>query len=176
MVQKLLETIGIDLSNGARITELDRFQEQFREYKIVVYLGLSCDNSMFAGQVDSTRRFNILYVYIKRHYHVIANLTAAVARRYVFKSCHKSCARDVTHACDQTCSDCLACHPCAFADVRIHCLECNRHFRSQTSFANDKQSTKQNRSVCEAKQCCAMCGWFVTRGNHECNNRYCDNY
>jgi len=36
VVQKLLKTIYIDLSNGAGIPELVRFQERFREYKIVV--------------------------------------------------------------------------------------------------------------------------------------------
>jgi len=41
VVQTLLETTDIDLSNGAGIPELVRFQEHFREYKIVVYRGLS---------------------------------------------------------------------------------------------------------------------------------------
>ena len=43
-VETLLETIDIDLSDGAGIPELVRFQEHFREYKIVVYRGLSCDD------------------------------------------------------------------------------------------------------------------------------------
>jgi len=45
----LLETTGIDLSNDAGIHELVRFQEHFREYKIVVYRGLSCDNIILKG-------------------------------------------------------------------------------------------------------------------------------
>jgi len=44
VVQTLLETTGIDLSNGAGIPELVRFQEHFRQYKIVVYRGLSCED------------------------------------------------------------------------------------------------------------------------------------
>ena len=52
-VQTLLETTGIDLTNGARIPELHRFQEYFREYKIVVYRGLNCDSIMFEGRVES---------------------------------------------------------------------------------------------------------------------------
>jgi len=111
VVETLLETIGIDMSNGARIPELARFQEHFREYKIVVYRGMSCDNIIFKGQVDSTKRLNIMYDDVERHYHVIANLTGAMARRYVCKGCHKSSTSDVTHACDQTCSDCKACLP-----------------------------------------------------------------
>jgi len=42
-------------------------------------------------------------------------------------------------------------------------------------FREIKQITKQNRSVCERKRCCAMCGWVMTRGNHECNKLLCDN-
>jgi len=52
VVQKLLETTGIDLSKGAGIPELLRFQEHFREYKIVVYQGLNCEDIMIEGQVD----------------------------------------------------------------------------------------------------------------------------
>jgi len=48
-VQTLLEMTGKDLSNGAGIPEIVRFQEHFREYKIVVYHGLNCDNSILKG-------------------------------------------------------------------------------------------------------------------------------
>jgi len=75
VVQTLLETTGIDLSNGAGIPELVSFHEHFREYKIVVYHGLNCDNIIFEGQVDSTKRLNILYDDVERHYRVITNLT-----------------------------------------------------------------------------------------------------
>ena len=44
VVQTLLDTIGIDLYNGAGIRELVRFQEHFRQYKIAVYRGLSCED------------------------------------------------------------------------------------------------------------------------------------
>jgi hypothetical protein len=39
VVDGLLKTTGIDLSNGAGLPELTRFQEHFRNYKIVVYEG-----------------------------------------------------------------------------------------------------------------------------------------
>ena len=42
---------------------------------IVVYLGPNCDNIMLEGQVDSTKRVNILYDDVERYYHVIAKLT-----------------------------------------------------------------------------------------------------
>jgi len=98
VVQKLCETIVIDLSNGAGIPELVRFQEYFREYKIVACHGLSCEDIMLEGQVYSFKRIN---------YHVITNLTAATARRYVCKACNKWYKIDVTHVCDKTCSDCV---------------------------------------------------------------------
>ena len=112
VVQKLLKTTGIDLSNGAGIPELFSFQDHFREHKIIFYHGLRCEDKMFEGQVESVKRNYLLYDDVERHYHVITNLTAAVAKRYVCKRCHKSCRRDVTHACDQTCSDSMACTPC----------------------------------------------------------------
>ena len=36
-VQQLLQTTGIDLQNGGGIPEIQRFQDHFSEYKIVVY-------------------------------------------------------------------------------------------------------------------------------------------
>ena len=42
VVRDLLDTTGIHVSNGADIPEIVRFQEHFREYKIMVYQGLNC--------------------------------------------------------------------------------------------------------------------------------------
>jgi len=94
------ETVGIDLSNEAGFPELVRIQEQFREYKIIVYHGLSCEDIMFEGQVDSSKEINLLYDDVERHYHVIAKLAAATARKYVCKGCYKLCTSDVTYVCD----------------------------------------------------------------------------
>jgi hypothetical protein len=56
IVQQLLQTTGIDLSNVGGIPELIRFQDHFRDYKIVVYDGLHCKSLMFEGYVESTNR------------------------------------------------------------------------------------------------------------------------
>ena len=40
---------------------------------------------MFEGQVETSERLNLLYDEVTRHYHVIGNLTAAMAKGYVFK-------------------------------------------------------------------------------------------
>ena len=118
VVQTLLETIGINLSNGAEIPEIVRFQEYFRKYKIIFYHGLSCEDIMIEGQVESLKRINLLYDDVEGHHHVITNLTGAMTRRYVCKGCYKACTSDVTHACDQTCSECLFCPACASSHVR----------------------------------------------------------
>jgi len=86
LVQNLLESTGIDLSNSAWILELVRLKEHFREYKVVVYNDLSSDNIMFEGQVDSAKRLNILHDDVDRHYHVIAKRPGATARMYLCKS------------------------------------------------------------------------------------------
>ena len=54
-VQTLLKTTGIDPFTRGGIAELIRFQEHIREYKTVVYNGLSCDDILFEGQVDSSK-------------------------------------------------------------------------------------------------------------------------
>jgi len=130
---------------------------------------------MYEGHVDSSKHLNLLYDNVERHYHVITNLTGAMAKKYVCIACHKSCRRDMTHVCDQTCSDCMASLPCTFSDVRIPCDGCNRHFRSRTCFDNHKQITAKRKSVCERKRCCATCGLLVSRENHECNKPFCQN-
>jgi len=175
VVQSLLKETGIDLTNGGGIPELNRFQEYFRDYKIFVYQCLGCDDIMYEAQVDSSKHLNLLYDDVERHYHVITNLTGAMAKRYICNACHKSCGRDITHNCDQTCSDCMASPPCTFSDVRIPCDGCNIHFRSRTCFANHKQSTTKRRSVWERKRCCATCGLLVTDDRHECNKLFCAN-
>jgi len=81
VVQTLLETTSIVLSKWAGIPELVRFQQHFRQYKKVVYRGLTCEDIMFEGQVDSPKRLNILYDKVERHYHFIPKLTGAMAKK-----------------------------------------------------------------------------------------------
>ena len=175
VVQHLLQTTGINLTNGGSIPELTQFQDHFAEYRIVVYDGLHCNEIMFDGQTNSAKRINLLYDDVTKHYHVINSLTGAMAKRYVCKACNKGCVEGTRHTCDQTCSDCLASPPCDASGVRIPCNECNRHFRSQTCFNNHKQQSKANqKSVCQSKRCCETCrGLINRRRKHECNMRFC---
>jgi len=141
VVQTLLKETGIDLTRGSGIPELNRFQEHFRAYKIVVYRNLGCDDIMYEGQVETSKHLDLLYDDDERHYHVIPNLTGAMAKMYIYNACHKSSKRGITHVCDQTCSDCMASRPCTLSDVRIPCEVCIRHFSSRNCFANHKQNT-----------------------------------
>jgi hypothetical protein len=139
MIQHLLDTTGIDQTNVAGIPELEKFQEHFRQYKVVVYGGLNCENVMFEGQVELFKRVNLLYDDAIRHYHVVTDLTGTVAKQYICNACNKGCKRDLTHICDQICSDCMFSPPCYFAGTRIICDDCNGHFRIPSCFDNHKK-------------------------------------
>jgi hypothetical protein len=80
-VNELLQAAGVDLSRGGMIPELHPFQRHLSQYRTVVYSGLRCDSIMFDGQVATRQRINLLYD--GQHYHIITNLTAAMAKRYV---------------------------------------------------------------------------------------------
>ena len=169
VVQTLLQETGIDLTSVPGIPEHIRFQEHFWDYKITVYQGLSCDDIMFEGQVDTSKRINLLYDDVERHYHVITNVTGDLTKNHVSKACSKSCRSEITHDCDQTYIVSMASPPCAFSGVRFPCDECNRHFRSRACFANHKRNTSKRKSVYERKHYCATCGALVTQERYECN-------
>ena len=175
VVQRLLETTGIDLNRGGSIRELAQFQQYFKDYRIVVFSGLNCEDIMFDGQVQTEKRINLLYDEVARHYRVIVNITGAMAIRYVCKACNKRCCRDVTHKCEQTCSDCMSVPPCTFSYVRIPCESCNRTFRSRVCFDKHKNNKLRGKTVCEQKKNCAACGSLLTNKKHECNKPYCAN-
>ena len=130
--------------------ELMRFQEHFKEYRIVVFGGLNCGDIMFDGQVVSEKRFNLMYDAVNRHFYVINSLTGAMAREYVCRGCNKGCKRGTTHKCGETCSDCKSIPPCTFAEERVPCESCNRNFRSRSCFEKHKTNKLGgNKTVCE---------------------------
>jgi hypothetical protein len=51
---------GIDLDRGGGIRELVQFQEYFKDYRIVVFSGLNCEDIMFDGQVQNEKRISLL--------------------------------------------------------------------------------------------------------------------
>jgi len=130
---------------------------------------------MFEGRVESVKRVKLVYDDVERQYHVNTSLIGAMAKKHVCKAC-KICRSEVTHVCVQKCSDCATSPPCSFGGTRIPCEEGNRHFRSRSCFDNHKRrNTAKKSSVCERKRLCGTCGVLVTRENHECNKRYCEN-
>ena len=61
VVDHLLQRTGIDLTNGGGIRELTRFQEYYKEYRIIVYGGLNCEDMIFDGVNESEKRIYLLY-------------------------------------------------------------------------------------------------------------------
>jgi len=174
-----LQTTGIHLQRGGGIPELQRFQDHFSEYRIVLYGGLDCGDVIFDGQGISEKRINLLFDDVYKHYHVIANLTGAMVKGHVCKGCNKGCRSGVTHKCQETCNDCMFIPPCILTDVRIPCEPCNRTFRSQSCFDKHKTNKLKGKTVCEQKRKCANCGILLDPGNnknkHVCFKPYCEN-
>jgi hypothetical protein len=111
-------------------------------------------------------------LYDDRHYHVIMNLTVAMAKGYVCPACNKGCRRGAQHKCDASCDACLAIPPCIQNNDSIPCDECNRHLRNAMCFENHKQLKISGKTVCETKRRCRECG--VMKGRiHDCNKQFC---
>jgi hypothetical protein len=114
---------------------------------------------------------------------MINNLTLAIAKRYVFEACNKGCRSDVTHLCDQICSDCHQSLPCIAADKCVFSSGCNKHFRSPKLFENHKKQPrgkkKEKKSICEKVRFCGLCNEQILSDRrvqkHKCFKRYCSN-
>jgi hypothetical protein len=83
VVDNLLATTGIDLTNGGGIPELIKFQEHFKEYRIGVFAGLNCKDLVFDGQVQSEKRINLLYDDVTHHYKVINSVRGVLSGQFV---------------------------------------------------------------------------------------------
>jgi hypothetical protein len=125
VVDNLLAMTGIDLTNGGGIPELIKFLEYFKQYRIMVFVGLNCKDLVFDGQVESEKRINLIYDDVTHHYHVINSMTGALARRFVCKGCNKGCKCADMHRFQETCSNCMSVPPCPYDDVRVPCESCN---------------------------------------------------
>jgi len=124
-VHHLLATADIDLTNGGGIPELMKFQEHFKEHRIVVFGELNCEDIVFDVQVESEKKIDWFYD-VSHHYHVINNFTGGLTRKYVCRGCNGGCKSGVTHRCEETCSDRMSLPPCPYADVQIPSESCNR--------------------------------------------------
>ena len=106
MAQRLPETTGINLDRGGSIREIAQILEYFKDYRFVVFSGSNGEDIISDGQVQNEKRINLIYDEVARHYPVIVNIRGVMAKRYVCKACNKRCRWDVTHKCEQACSDC----------------------------------------------------------------------
>ena len=154
--------------------ELMRFQEHFKEYRIVVFGGLHCEDIYFDGQAKSDKRINLVYDAVQRHFHVINSLTGAMPRQYVCTGCNKGCERGTTHKCGKTCSDCRSVPPRTYSEERVLCESCNS-FRSRSCFEKHKTDKFGGKTDCEKVRNCPVCNVCVTRKNHECFKPFCPN-
>jgi hypothetical protein len=100
---------------------------------------------MFEGQVETSEHINLQYDYVTCYYHLIGSVKGAMAKQFVCKACGTGGLRDITHTCDQTCSDCMSSLPFVLAGVRITCTDCTRHFRSKSFFAKQVETGEQEK-------------------------------
>ena len=77
------------MKNGSGIIELTRFQEHFREYKIIVYTGLNFNTVMFLGQAESDKRINLFFDEVTQNYQNTSNFTGAMVKCYICDAYNK---------------------------------------------------------------------------------------
>jgi len=75
-----LKASGVDLSNGGGFEEFEHFQGYLSDYKIVVFDGLNPDRVMFSENSLSDKKFYMLYNTDNKHYNVITNIKAVIAK------------------------------------------------------------------------------------------------
>ena len=115
------------------LEELEQFREYLSDYKIVVFDGLNPDRVMFTGNSLPTKKLYLLYNVNSRHYKLIANLEAAMAKKYMCNACDTL--YDNTHKSDKACSLFTATPPYT-KDQNKYCGTCNRWFLSEKCFQN----------------------------------------
>jgi G:T-mismatch repair DNA endonuclease (very short patch repair protein) len=177
-VDDLIAASGVNLSNGGGIPELEILQNYLADYRIVVYSGLRCENVIFDGHTNSSKRLNLLYDFDTKHFNVIVNIAGAMAKKYVCFGCSKgmSWKGRNTHNCEYVCTGCAGVPPCQFDGANCFCDECNRYFRSEKCFTNHKESKNiGKKTICERKRVCANCALPLNSDGHECYKTFCKN-
>jgi len=92
---------------------------------------------MFDGQVALSYRINLIYD--GAHYHVITNLTAAMAKRSVCLACNKGCEKGALHWWGASCDAYSPIPPCIPDYTGIPCDEWNIYFRNAACFENHRR-------------------------------------
>ena len=168
-----MKASGVDLSNCGRFKELKQFQEYLSDYKIVVFNGLNTNRVMFSGNSLAAKKLYLLYNANTKHYSVITNIKAAMAKRYFCNACDTL--YDFTHKCDKACSLGTTKPPC-IKDETTYCVTCKRWFLSEKSFQNHLVLKVKGKIVCQWRHVCRNCSFVVTCNNkHECFKKFCTN-
>ena len=131
------------------LKDLKEFQENLSDYKIVVFNGINPDRVMFSGNCLSSKKFHLLYNADTKHYSVITNIKAAMAKRYICNACDTL--YDFEHKCDKACSLCNTAPPCT-KDENKYCGTRNRWFFSEKCFHNHLVLKVKGKVVCHKLQ------------------------
>ena len=129
---------------------------------------------MFEGQVESSKTINLLYDDVERHYHVITNLTCAMARKYYVKhttrhvqvTSNTSLTRRVA-----TAWPILRARYPMFANPAPNLTGILKAARVSLTTSGAPQ---RNTSMWTKAVLCT-CEWVVTHEEREYNQRLCDN-
>jgi hypothetical protein len=79
----------------------------------------------------------------------------------------------IKHKCDKFCSLCTATPPCS-KDETKYCATCNRWFLIEECFQNHLILKVKGKLVCQWRQVCRNCSYFVTfDSKHECFKKFC---
>lgn len=104
----MLQATGVNLRRvGENSLE---FHPHMPEYMKLVYSGLRYDSILLNDQIATLKRMKMLYD--GYHFHVLSNVTGAIAKRYVCFACNVGCERVEKHRCDELCDTRSAITPC----------------------------------------------------------------
>ncbi|KAJ8965523.1 hypothetical protein NQ317_019537, partial [Molorchus minor] len=170
---QLCTDVGIVIpEKGCGIPELQKFQEHFNNYNIVVYnYGTKGRDTIFKGPVEGP---SLNLIYHEGHFNVITSLTAAFACGYYCKECNIPYNVKNKHRCGGTCPCCQQ-TPVCLQDLTVLCVECKRSFRGQRCYDNHKKVGSMGKStVCEQIVRCDECHKVMKKKRHHtCGEVYC---
>jgi len=113
----------------------------------------------------------MLYDLNSKHYNVITNLKAAIAKWYICDVCDTL--YDNSHKCDKACSLCTSTPPCT-KDQSKYCTNAIDGFTVRNIYRIMWRSNE--RLGCQWRQVCRNCRFRVTGySKHECFMRCCNN-
>ena len=132
---------------GEVFEELPQLQENFSDYKIIVFVSLNPDRDMFTGKSFSAKNFYLLFV--NGHFNVISNLKGISEKKYILKvvTIYMTNARKFV--------PCVPLHHTLRKTK--YCRICNRRFLSEKCFQTNLTLKVKGKLVCQWRQICRNC-------------------